>query len=262
MKVTLLVLALLLSNFSVAVAATTNPLVTAAQKGDTATVKRLLASGTDPNSPDKAGLTALNWAAFYGWSAVVEALIAHHANVNSHGNEYHWTPLMNATHGGFTSIASFLIAHGADVNARDTDGYTALLFAELGGHRDTVALLRARGAHESRCDEFCLDVRSLIGGANSGLKRFSTLLIPGAQSCNVSASGDAFRCTFGTDTGSYYTVTQRVNQALPPDYHGRFRFDTSCYKGYEASTKTFVNVHVNYDCNGSGLELIISKPAV
>ena len=41
-----------------------------------------------------------------------------------------------------------LIEAGVDVNARDSEGTTALMLAQSGGHSGCAALLRAAGARE------------------------------------------------------------------------------------------------------------------
>lgn len=38
--------------------------------------------------------------------------------------------------------ARLLIGHGADVNAKSNDGVTALVFALLTGHKETISLLK------------------------------------------------------------------------------------------------------------------------
>lgn len=129
-----------------AAAADDPALVKAATDGDVAAVERLLAAGTDPDSHDDNGLTALNWAAYQGHVAVVKALLAKHAAVDSHGNPRGWTPLMNATNGGHDEVISLLLAAGAAVNATDTDGTQAIWYAAIRHQAKVVTLLRASGA--------------------------------------------------------------------------------------------------------------------
>src|SRR5262249_48506968 len=123
-----------------------DPLVRAATDGDTATVQRLLDAGTDPNSHDEAGLTALNWAAYSGHLDIVRLLLAKHAVVDSRSNKAGWTPLMNAAAGGYDEIISALIAAGAKINLTDAAGADAIWYASAKNQARTVALLRKSGA--------------------------------------------------------------------------------------------------------------------
>jgi len=109
----------LLLTVSLALAACTSEpsepsLIGAAKKGDTETVKTLLAAGADVHPQNEFGQTALMQAAFSGNPDTVHALLA----------------------------------AGADVNAKDRDGWTALMFAAVKGHTDIVRVLRQAGARE------------------------------------------------------------------------------------------------------------------
>ena len=48
------------------------------------------------------------------------------------------TALMWASSEGYPAIARLLIDYGADINAKNTAGYTALMFAAEGDHRDII----------------------------------------------------------------------------------------------------------------------------
>jgi len=62
--------------------------------------------------------------------------------VNARDN-YKWTPLNYAAHGGHKEVAELLIAAGADVNARDEDGKTPF---DVASNDETADLLREHGA--------------------------------------------------------------------------------------------------------------------
>ena len=47
---------------------------------------------------------------------------------------------------GYTAVASLLLEHGADLNAKGFFGGTALHWAAINGHKETVAFLLSRGA--------------------------------------------------------------------------------------------------------------------
>ena len=57
-------------------------MIDAAIKGDTATVKSLLAQGADVNAQNQAGGTALMYAATVGYTATVQALLDEDADAN------------------------------------------------------------------------------------------------------------------------------------------------------------------------------------
>ncbi|NOZ22025.1 MAG: ankyrin repeat domain-containing protein, partial [Planctomycetes bacterium] len=66
---------------------------------------------------------ALFKAAEAGNLAAVKELVAKGANVNCHGQQG-LTPLHNAVYNGNVELAEFLIAKGADVNAKSWNGRT------------------------------------------------------------------------------------------------------------------------------------------
>src|SRR5947209_1579727 len=65
----------------------------AAQKGDLAAVKKLIAQGADVNVAQGDGMTALHWAADRGDSTMAEVLLKAHANVKSTTRIGNYTPL-------------------------------------------------------------------------------------------------------------------------------------------------------------------------
>jgi len=89
------------------------PLASASRAGRTDEIRKLVASGADPN--ERSGVNG-------------------------------WTPLMHAIHKHQIGSAGALLDAGADVNARGRDGSTALMMAAGYGYEDMVALLLARGA--------------------------------------------------------------------------------------------------------------------
>jgi hypothetical protein len=89
-------------------------------------------------------LTALAWAVEQNDEALVELLLAHHADPNAVQKEFKNTPLMMALRN--VAIVKRLLAAGADVNASKHDGVTVLGLAEERGDAEVVALLRKHGA--------------------------------------------------------------------------------------------------------------------
>ena len=118
------------------------PLIDAAKEGKIAEAKSLLENNTDPNTADQKGYTALNWAAYKGHLAIVEALVSRGADVNRNSNERRYTPLMNAAAIGNKQITSYLLRHGANAALEDLDGYAAISWSLEKGYDDVTRMIR------------------------------------------------------------------------------------------------------------------------
>ena len=117
--------------------------------GEVERVERLLgdeAAGVNGYSDD--GWTPLHLAAFFGHAKVIEALLAHGADVaarshNSNGN----TPLHAALAANRKIIAGLLLGQGADVDASDAGGWRPLHLATFNNNLDSMKALIAQGAN-------------------------------------------------------------------------------------------------------------------
>jgi hypothetical protein len=111
------------------------PLIQAARNGSADTVRVLLRQGADPNQPGGVnGWTPLLHAIHKNQPSAVRALLEGGANINGRGRSGE-TPLMMAAGYGYTPIVELLLARGADTRAVDADGDNALSLA-LGGVPD------------------------------------------------------------------------------------------------------------------------------
>jgi len=99
----------------------------AVQNGDTATMKKLLAKGIDPNTTDEKGNPLLNLAAANGDEAMVDLLLRSGASPNRR-NLVGETPAMMAALKGHAKVLQRLIDAGAIV---DHAGWTPLHYAAL-----------------------------------------------------------------------------------------------------------------------------------
>jgi ankyrin repeat protein len=128
------------------VPAKTSAVADAAQKGDLALVKKLIAQGADVNIPQGDGMTALHWAADHGDSAMAAALIKARANVKATTRIGNYTPLHVASRDASGGVVRQLIAAGADVKAPTATGATPLHLAAAGGSIAAVNALLEKGA--------------------------------------------------------------------------------------------------------------------
>ncbi|MGE0445435.1 MAG: ankyrin repeat domain-containing protein [Vicinamibacterales bacterium] len=129
-----------------AAAAGAQPLVEAAKRLDTATVRQLLQR--DPASVNVAeadGTTALHWAADQDDLAMVDLLLGAGADARA-ANRYGVTAMYSAALHGNAAMLARLIAAGADVDAALPEGETALMTAARTGRVEAIKLLLARGA--------------------------------------------------------------------------------------------------------------------
>ena len=116
----------------------------AIKRGDVQEVRDLLDRGTDVDSRDRHGQTALMLAAHAGHREVVEALIAHRANLNTTA-KYGLSALMLAVVAGHAEVARLLALAGTDLSLRGTGppGFAGKTAYDLAVERDMRELSAA-----------------------------------------------------------------------------------------------------------------------
>jgi len=129
----------------------TGDIHSAANKGDLAAVKRLIAAGTNVNARDELGSTPLHYAANQYHTEVITFLLESGADVNAQQNGG-TTALHHAVVANGPEIARILLVHGADPNIRGSNGLTARNIAEMMGRTATVKLLNEFGAKRGSLD--------------------------------------------------------------------------------------------------------------
>ncbi len=142
-----------------------NQLATAIDSGSVAAVRRLLDSGTSPDTMVY-GAPAIMWAVWDDRYYVAKLLVDRGADVNRCDAEG-YTSLMSACGTSNLRIVKLLLDNGADVNVVErTYGMSALQSASEAGDEEIVDLLLARGADVNHLDKFggnCLEEAAFYG---------------------------------------------------------------------------------------------------
>ncbi|XP_059819293.1 ankyrin repeat domain-containing protein 39 isoform X3 [Hypanus sabinus] len=97
----------------------------AACNGEFSKVQSFLEKGTDPNSPDLSGYTALHYASRRGDYQICEYLLKKGANSNAQ-TKGGATPLHRAAYCGHLPVLKLLLSYGATPAITDDDGATPL----------------------------------------------------------------------------------------------------------------------------------------
>jgi ankyrin repeat protein len=115
-------------------------------------VKVLLAHGAKPNVEEPTeGQTALMWAASEGNTAAALMLIEFGADVKAK-SKGGFTPLLFAVRGAHKDTVEALLAHGANANDKAPDGTSALNMAVVNAYFDVAAVLALNGADPNAPD--------------------------------------------------------------------------------------------------------------
>lgn len=113
----------------------------AAQHGDLERIEKLLKQGVSPDAQDKAGYSALHYAARAGHESVCHCLLSAGASVNAVTRAGQATALHRAASAGREAVVSLLLRYGANSALRDADGKTALHRAVEQNHVNIVKIL-------------------------------------------------------------------------------------------------------------------------
>jgi hypothetical protein len=129
-------------------------LLTAAEKGDYATVQAILSDGRAYNDHRGfGGANALHYASHRGHAAIVSCLLKAGFNVNAR-NDSGESPLHVAVYNGHLLIVEQLLDKGADINAVNNYNETPLIYACQKSMPALVRLLLLRGADVSIEDRY------------------------------------------------------------------------------------------------------------
>ena len=141
---------------------------TAIENGDISKVRELLKNGTDVNSTNAEGWSALHLAVKANKPAIVKELLSHKKiNMNPTlpvdsvftDTDTKWyadgqTPLLLASYYGYSDIVTMLLSYGADILAKDSiDDAMAIHIASAKGYYKVVeAILDSAAARNSKID--------------------------------------------------------------------------------------------------------------
>jgi len=129
-------------NDFVTTACSVPPLVRLAERGNQASVRKLLEQGEDPSIKDDIGVTALHAAAKKGYTEIVDLLLHRRAHVNVQATGWqNESPLHYASKYGHTKVVQKLLANKADPNLLSKDGHPALHYAQEKQHDTIVHML-------------------------------------------------------------------------------------------------------------------------
>ena len=130
----------------------------AARSGDTDRLAALLAEGADPDPVDTSGESPLYTAAARGQTEVVARLLAEPGVDPNRRSERGWGPLTAAAFAGHTPVVQLLLAHPQlRTAARDAQGRTALWWAATGGRAEAARLLAQHGTGVQLTDDDGVD---------------------------------------------------------------------------------------------------------
>jgi len=133
-------------------------MINAARANNIPELERLVATGTDINSKDDEGMTALMCAALHGHVEVAQYLVEAGAALNTARDDGK-TALMFAAEKGHVELAQYLVGAGADLAARTGGSYaiclgtafkTALMLAAENGNVEVAQYLEAAAAGKAR----------------------------------------------------------------------------------------------------------------
>ena len=197
-------------------------LADAAQRGDMATVRSLLARNTDVDAAQGDGTTALHWAVYLNDTETAAALIRAGADVQA-ANDFGVAPLALAARNGNAEIIALLLASGVDpndprqaVNARETP----LMLAARAGQAAAVAVLADAGADVDARETWNGQSALMWAAAEGHVPVVETLIALGADVRARSNSG-ATPLLFAARKGSIGAVRallaagSDVNEARP-----------------------------------------------
>jgi ankyrin repeat protein len=187
--------------FLVALAAQTKDtrLADAAQNGDRAAARALLAKKVDVNAPQGDGTTALHWAAFNDDRDLAKLLLAAGANVKAATRVGAITPLFLASKNGSAPMIELLLKAGADANSATETGTTALMMAASAGNPEALKALLTHGAKVNERDLAHGQTALIFAASLNRAEAIKVLIANGADPSITSKVTKTERVRFNAD---------------------------------------------------------------
>ena len=138
-------LILLLSSADPVLVVADERVVEAVRNGDYPAVRALVEAGSDVDTREADGTTALHWAVRHDRTEIAALLLRAGADVDA-ANRYGMTPLSLAGTNGSPAIVALLLDAGADPNLATPEGETPLMTAARTGDPEALRLLLTHGA--------------------------------------------------------------------------------------------------------------------
>ena len=183
-------------------AAVPAPVADAAQAGEAATVRSLLAKKADVNAPQGDGMTALHWAASRDDRAMAKALLTEGANPKALTRLSSITPIFLAAQTGSGALVEMLAASGADVNAANDTGITPLMMAAAAGSVDAIQALLKHGAKVNAKESAREQTALMFAAAKNRGAAVRTLIARGAEADAATKVTPVERIPFEADPGA------------------------------------------------------------
>ena len=175
-----LLLALLLLPFGSAMA--DSPVADAAMLQDIDRITELVQQGTDVNTAQGDGMTALHWAAENGNRPIADVLIVAGANLHAVTRIGGYTPLHLASRNGAADVVDALIEAGSDVMAETTTGaVTPLHFAAASGDVNVIDQLVEAGADVNAEEVAWNQTPLMFAAASNRVEAVKSLIAHGAD---------------------------------------------------------------------------------
>jgi len=162
-------------------------LIDAAEAGDLARVRTLLAQGASPAFADGRGITALIAAAYANRVDIAQVLIDAGADVNAQDHTRQSAYLIS-TSDGFADLLRLTLRHGADVGSTDSYNGTGLIRAADRGHVEVIReLLKTRIAidHVNRLGWTALLEAIILGDGGERHTEVVRMLIAAGANVNL-----------------------------------------------------------------------------
>ncbi|KAL7072709.1 hypothetical protein ACQ4LE_007685 [Meloidogyne hapla] len=215
--------------------------LSACQSGDEDEVEELLKKGSDINSSNIDGVTALHQAVIDGNMDIVRFLVQHNADVNAQDNEG-WTPLHTAVCCGNLNIAKYLYENNADLACVNSDRELPVDLAEsdeMRNYLEEVMRLKEVDERKARESEFNAMLEDCDRWIQSGKCLDTPHPKTGATALHVAAS-----------KGYIQLIEMLINSGSDvnaPDYEGWTPLHAAAHWGEREACRILVENGANID---------------